>query len=347
MSTYYCFVMMPFNAQFQSYYELIFSPAVSAVGFQPLKVDEIYTPTQISQDIYDLIESSSIVLADVTGKNPNVNYELGIAHALGKQAVIITQTSDDVPFDYRHLRYILYDTKFAGWEDKLRTQIEASVRSTLSMNTPTTSISGAELRKLVDFLENTALEFSYDITKISEFISDERGNCTAKQKWTIKARSDITHFIYGIVGDVPGSIRLHQVYDKTNGAELNTIVSVGEENRARYIIFLSKMLKANETLSVDFDFSADGYLANLFDNGEETMFQRSNSRRGVFYKYRKDVYVLPANDFTRSLSVRFNGSIQQENYSVEEKDGTIRISIELDWEQPSSDAYSYVIGKRD
>jgi len=49
------------------------------------------------------------VIADCTGRNPNVFYEIGLAHASGKPVILITQNSDDVPFDIRHLRYIQYD----------------------------------------------------------------------------------------------------------------------------------------------------------------------------------------------------------------------------------------------
>lgn len=55
-----------------------------------------------------MICKSSVVICDLTGKNANVFYEAGIAHSLGKDVILITQSADDVPFDLRHLRYIQY-----------------------------------------------------------------------------------------------------------------------------------------------------------------------------------------------------------------------------------------------
>jgi len=339
-----CFVMMPFNDHFQSYYERVFSPAIQNVGLSPIKVDEVYTPTQISDDIFELIQNATIILADVTTKNPNVNYELGIAHALDKKTVIITQDRSDIPFDYQHLRHILYDTKFAGWEEKLREQIESSILSVLRMNTPTTSITGKELNDLFSFLENTALDASYEISKTFNIKSDLSGNCQVRQSWTIKAKSDVTHLIHGVICDEPGTIKLHNVYDKTNGTTLNTLISLGNEKRARYIIFLSKLLKSGESISFDLDFSADGYLAHLFSERKRiTIFQKVNTRRNVFYKFRKDTYEFPATDFTRNLLVKCDGSTSEEDIEIKEVNGKIIVNVDLFWSEPYSGGYSYDI----
>lgn len=335
--------MMPFSERFQSYYDAVFGSAVREVGLLPVKVDEIYTPTQISQDIYRLIESSVAILADVTGKNPNVNYELGIAHALGKRPVIITQNKDDVPFDYRHYRYIAYDTSFAGWEERLRKQIVASLRSTLRMNSPTTNISGTDLEKLFRFLTDTALDFSYEISKSSEFHSDSSGSCAIKQQWSITARTDMTHILHGVVCDVPGAIRLEPIYDRTNGAYLNTFTSIGTDTHVRYIILLHKLLKAGETVSFDLNFSAEGYLAELFRKGRETIFQRPNGRRGVYYKYRKDVYILPATDITQNLTVCFPDPLSYGKSQVLQSLDSVRLEVEIDWPEPTAQAYNYEI----
>jgi len=71
-------------------------------------------------------------VAIVTGKNANVNYELGICHTLGIPTVLITEKAEDVPFDYRHLRYISYKPREAGWEQKLKDDITKTLRENLS-----------------------------------------------------------------------------------------------------------------------------------------------------------------------------------------------------------------------
>jgi len=66
------------------------------------------------------------MVADLTGRNPNVFYEIGLAHALGKDVIIITQTMNDVPFDLKALRCIVYDFTPRGMK-----QLEASLVKTI------------------------------------------------------------------------------------------------------------------------------------------------------------------------------------------------------------------------
>ncbi|UWU25450.1 hypothetical protein N2601_31165 (plasmid) [Rhizobium sp. CB3060] len=80
------------------------------------------------QDIFDLIVRSRIVVCDFSGKNPNVFYEAGIAHTLGKHVVPITQSDADVPADLRHHRYLGYLNNGEGL-GKLETQLAARLRS--------------------------------------------------------------------------------------------------------------------------------------------------------------------------------------------------------------------------
>jgi hypothetical protein len=61
-----------------------------------------------------------LVIADVTDKNPNVNYELGLCDAIGVPTILITKRMADIPFDYRHRRCIVYDTNQATWREDLK-----------------------------------------------------------------------------------------------------------------------------------------------------------------------------------------------------------------------------------
>jgi hypothetical protein len=123
-----CFVLMPFTDPFNDYHRNVLVPAIKAAGFEPARADEIYGTNAIIQDIFDGIRNSAALVADVTGKNPNVNYELGIAHALNRPVVIISQSIDDIPFDYRHLRAIIYDTKSVNWAADLKTKITTTLQ---------------------------------------------------------------------------------------------------------------------------------------------------------------------------------------------------------------------------
>jgi hypothetical protein len=73
-----------------------------------MRADDFWEHQAVIQDIVNLIARSRIVICDCSGRNPNVFYEAGIAHTLGKEVILITQNENDIPFDLRHLRYIRY-----------------------------------------------------------------------------------------------------------------------------------------------------------------------------------------------------------------------------------------------
>jgi len=101
-----------------------------------LKADDIYGTAPIIKDIWVSIWKARVVIADVTTRNPNVNYELGLCHALGVPTILITQSMDDVPFDYRHRRCILYDTQDVDWQTKLREKITRTIQAVLDGGAP-------------------------------------------------------------------------------------------------------------------------------------------------------------------------------------------------------------------
>jgi hypothetical protein len=100
-------VMMPFDNRFDEVYTTLQHTAGS-LKIHCLRADDIWENEAIIQDIVSLIYRSRIVICDCTGRNPNVFYEIGIAHTLGRNVILITQSDSDIPFDLRHLRYIHY-----------------------------------------------------------------------------------------------------------------------------------------------------------------------------------------------------------------------------------------------
>lgn len=123
------FVLMPFGEPLNSYYPAIFKPALETAGFQVHRADDLFTPRPVMLDIQESILKADVVLCEMTGRNPNVFYELGLAHAVGKPAILVSNTKEDIPFDLRHVRVILYDTAFPGWENKLLSEITKAAKS--------------------------------------------------------------------------------------------------------------------------------------------------------------------------------------------------------------------------
>jgi len=99
--------MMPFDAAFNPIYDSI-REAADNIGLRCRRADDIWENAAIIQDVVSLIDHSRIIICDCTGRNPNVFYEAVIAHALGRDVILITQSEHDIPFDLRHLRYVRY-----------------------------------------------------------------------------------------------------------------------------------------------------------------------------------------------------------------------------------------------
>lgn len=122
-------VMMPFGAEFTPVYKAL-RKAATAIDLRCQRADDIWKHHQVIQDIVDLITKARVVVCDCSGKNPNVFYEIGIAHSLGKEVILITQAKSDVPFDLQHLRYVLYMSNKQGLveltkavQDRLKTLV--------------------------------------------------------------------------------------------------------------------------------------------------------------------------------------------------------------------------------
>lgn len=122
----HCFYLCPFREPFNTIYTDHVIPAVQEVDFSIERADDIFGTQPIIEDIWEAINAAAIILADVTGRNPNVMYEVGIAHTVGKPVVLITQAMDDVPFDLKHYRCITYDYTPRGCKE-----LEAKITGTL------------------------------------------------------------------------------------------------------------------------------------------------------------------------------------------------------------------------
>ena len=112
-------VMMPFSSEFDPVYEVI-KNACSQLGHGAVRVDEMFGPGKITDDVFSIIVQGRLTVCDLTGRNPNVLYEAGLAHARGRDVVLLTQNKEDVPFDLAQIRYIRYFDNAEGREKLLR-----------------------------------------------------------------------------------------------------------------------------------------------------------------------------------------------------------------------------------
>jgi hypothetical protein len=106
-----CFIVMPFgDADLQVVYEDFVRPIIEEqCALACERGDDVFGSNVVMDDIRSSIQAADIVIADLTGKNANVFYEVGIAHTVGKPVLLMAQSIDDVPFDLRHRRVLLYE----------------------------------------------------------------------------------------------------------------------------------------------------------------------------------------------------------------------------------------------
>jgi hypothetical protein len=121
------FVLMPFEANLKPVYEDHIRPIGKRLDLSIARADDFFSVHQIMSEIWTAISQASIIIADCTGRNPNVFYEIGIAHSFGKPTILMTQSLDDIPFDLRHFRVVQYRYDPRGMKEFEKT-LERTIR---------------------------------------------------------------------------------------------------------------------------------------------------------------------------------------------------------------------------
>lgn len=147
-----CFVLMPFKESWSDEIFKLIKSSVESLGFQCLRADDLNGQI-IIEDIWIKINQAGFIIADVTGRNPNVMYEVGIAHTVGRPTLLLTQNTKEIPFDFTHLRHIDYKTTFSGPKElkrKLKEAIENIYKTDEQLSKPNSlkSISGIFGKKM-------------------------------------------------------------------------------------------------------------------------------------------------------------------------------------------------------
>ena len=141
---------MPFDSSFDDVYQLGVKETAEKVGIKAERVDEqIFHKENILERIYNQIDAADFIISDMTGRNPNVFYETGYAHAKGKLCLLLTSNSDDIPFDLKHHRHIIYGNSIQNLRQELENEF-AWIRAEVANKK---SIITVELAKTDSILE--------------------------------------------------------------------------------------------------------------------------------------------------------------------------------------------------
>jgi hypothetical protein len=123
------FMMMPFAEAFQSIYHDYIKPLATDAKLRIQRADDFYTQHNIMNEIWTALCLCQFAIADCTGRNPNVLYELGIAHTLGKRVILLAQSIEDIPFDVQGRRVIIYQDNSSGLK-RLQDQLSRAIELT-------------------------------------------------------------------------------------------------------------------------------------------------------------------------------------------------------------------------
>lgn len=110
----YCFVMMPFTEKWSNRVWEKLKSIIECKSIRCDRADSLYG-YNVLEDIWKAINEAELLVADVTNKNPNVFYEIGLSHSLGKRVILITQNIEDIPFDFRGYRHLVYEDNVDGF----------------------------------------------------------------------------------------------------------------------------------------------------------------------------------------------------------------------------------------
>ncbi len=122
----FVFVVMPFARQYKAMYDHVVKTVVESEGLVCTRADDLFEPRRIIDDIKCSIRGAQFIIADLSGRSPNVFYEIGMAHAMGKPVLLLTQTVADVPPKLMDVRYIKYEDNLQG-----AGELEGVLRKTL------------------------------------------------------------------------------------------------------------------------------------------------------------------------------------------------------------------------
>lgn len=132
-----CVVLMPLRDQYDILYKGVLDPAICRAGYQPARGDRLYGTQPIPRKVMDAIERCDALVADISEDNPNVTYEIGIAHTLGKPVVFISHEREQaIPFYLGHQTIHFYNTDTTNWKEQLSKEITNTLASGINKLIP-------------------------------------------------------------------------------------------------------------------------------------------------------------------------------------------------------------------
>src|SRR5947209_15678557 len=130
-----CFVFMPYGVKelpngqkfdWDEHWSQVLVVAIQQAGMTPVRADDMAGPGTILERLWQGIQEAEVIVADLTGLNPNVLYEFGLAHAVNKRILILSMFPDDTPVDLRQFVQISYNSNTLQLAQNLANNLAAA-----------------------------------------------------------------------------------------------------------------------------------------------------------------------------------------------------------------------------
>lgn len=298
---------MPFKEPLNSYFRNLVAPTIESTGYVPLRADDIYSTRAIIKDIFNEIIKAKFIIADLTGRSPNVMYELGIAHALEKPVILIISDKDDLPFDLQHLRIIKYKTQDVDWQDKLIDSLKRTIRNVI--DNPQISLAWVNDSKEVvlnksisELLLRNSKDFKgYFIAK-DKITVDENGSCYISHVRHQVAESDTSVIYTEYHIDKPGIIEFLGITDLDSKKQLEYSTHDKDEKSHGIFIIFDEIIRKKTSFNFEVKLFAENYMSDLVDEGQSVIDLLPFSKNR--FKRLEEEYIFPgSNLFTNVRAV--------------------------------------------
>ncbi len=192
----FAFILMPFENTYDDIYSLGIKHVAEANDVLAERVDEQNFSETILERIYRQIDSCDFVIAEMTGRNPNVFYEVGYAHAKGKLCALVTQSADDIPFDLKHHTHVVYNGSVKDLREKLSPKVEWLKKESERRKIETISIEAAAKSGFLekkDWFHRGNFDLQIDLNNTSNKRSPEIDAIylTTTKVWTLMVGGEV------------------------------------------------------------------------------------------------------------------------------------------------------------
>lgn len=293
------FMIMPFQEQFFEVYEMLKMEFSDSFEFS--NAGDEGNQQNILKDIVQPIYEADIIIADLTGLNPNVMYELGLAHSFNKKTIMITQNElSGLPFDlkqYRAKDYNTYFKKFAELIEYLKVNLNGAVDNTVIFGNPVKDFLDSEGIKNINwFSDNNSIRLNDDSDKgFIDFMADIESSAQELTANINEITQEMGEMNDGIL---KSSSEINRVNQK-GGSGTAAFVKKETKKAAKHIeIFSSKLKDHNNNISKLWDEIEKNTLGLL----ENPFSSKSENREGLI-NYLKSLYDMKCAASVSSVSI--------------------------------------------